>query len=456
MSSPTNPLLGSFVQAATTAGMDQMGANICQWITGATGGIINLSAWSNQLRTDATNAVTGITGGIDNSTLVAPTVSGLQANVATNASNIAALQAQTSSTVTGGGASVTATFNTPATGTLGPGFSLMGQSGVQFNETTSGAQIAQISGSPPQVQFAIANTAMVTDGHQASVVVGAAPGGIQETGLMVRSTATASTFVYALAQQSSIALGYGSWAGGSSTPTFNTPWTTGTVALVQGSTITLLAAGSTYTVYVNGAEVASHTDLTPQSPVGSANRYTGFIGTTGSFFGTVLGWPVASFAASDQQAVPVVGTGWNIYRTSTSTVGMSSGWQSLPSGTFDTEGPVSNGISFTGTTLGVGQVTIPKTGWYNVGFMALLNTGAGNTYAYIGAIARTPSGGSLARVFNGPTISGSGGTTAYASGPIYCNSGDVLQPMISTVSGGSILGDSLGTNTYFTGALVST
>ncbi|MBO0878930.1 MAG: hypothetical protein J2P17_00785 [Mycobacterium sp.] len=40
-----------------TAILDGIGANICDWITGASGGIINLKSWSAQLRQDATDAV---------------------------------------------------------------------------------------------------------------------------------------------------------------------------------------------------------------------------------------------------------------------------------------------------------------------------------------------------------------------------------------------------------------
>lgn len=57
-----------------TAILDGIGANICDWITGATGGIINLRAWAAELRQDATNAVNsavtisqGVTGNITGS-----------------------------------------------------------------------------------------------------------------------------------------------------------------------------------------------------------------------------------------------------------------------------------------------------------------------------------------------------------------------------------------------------
>ncbi len=50
----------AFIQAATTAALDQVGANVCYWITNATGGWINLNSWANNLSQQATNAINGV------------------------------------------------------------------------------------------------------------------------------------------------------------------------------------------------------------------------------------------------------------------------------------------------------------------------------------------------------------------------------------------------------------
>lgn len=50
-------LSGQFVQAFGTASMDLIGANVCDWITGATGNIIDLRGFASNLRADATTAI---------------------------------------------------------------------------------------------------------------------------------------------------------------------------------------------------------------------------------------------------------------------------------------------------------------------------------------------------------------------------------------------------------------
>lgn len=51
----------SNVQALVTAALDTFLADLCDSITGATGGFINLNSWAASLRADASNALSGIT-----------------------------------------------------------------------------------------------------------------------------------------------------------------------------------------------------------------------------------------------------------------------------------------------------------------------------------------------------------------------------------------------------------
>jgi hypothetical protein len=95
-------LSGQFVQAFGTAAMDLIGAQVCDFVTGATGGFINLRSWSAQLRTDASNAINGtisisqgVTGPItgtasSNPSSVQPAVTQLnnQVQISSQAANI--------------------------------------------------------------------------------------------------------------------------------------------------------------------------------------------------------------------------------------------------------------------------------------------------------------------------------------------------------------------------------
>ncbi len=419
-----------------------------------------LADWGQQLRADADEAiasvattVSGITGGASTDpAAVAGTVTGIQDNLSSTAAAIAALQ--TSQTGTGvGGASVSVEWPDTLTGTLGPGWTLGGQTSTAPWGTQSG--VAGLRGNnsyPSGVRYARLDTQMMTDDHRARVVA-AEPGNTHAmSSLFVRATSNLSTFVYLNVYSDRAYLGYGSWSG--SAWTFH-DWTSVGISLSPGATVSLTAEGQTYTAAINGTPILTHTDSSVQSPVGASNRYVGWLSMqTVEFLSAWTGFNNRLFDAADVSSPPVVGTGWWLWSSNTGGVTVpGSSWQSLSASTLDTQGPV-RGVTV--TDLGRGIITITKSGWYQVSFRAQFTSAAGGSNDLVAGLAKTPAGGSLARVLAGDTTTGDGGWGCALSAVLYCTAGDTIQPQTFQSSGSNkISGAGAGDVTYFTGALIS-
>lgn len=467
-----------FMGGVGVAMKDLLLAHVCSAVAGVSITIFGvtlqpfafLANWANDLVNQANQAiadaaaaqstadttVTGITGGTD-AAAVAPTVTGMQNNIQSSASAIAALTTTQTSQQTGG-ASITENFTT--TGALSTystwvmGGDNLG-TGVQLYVRASGDLVIGGSPSVPGIMSALNTQQMATDDHQVSMVMAATGSQQAATTLIIRAAADWSKFVYCnVYGNSGIAyMGYGSYAG--SVWTFH-DWTSVQVAGSQGKTLALKAIGNTYTFTINGVLALSHTDTAGNAPTGSSYRSVGLAMQVASapLGGYYFGWDIGSFNAVDLSAPPVVGTGWSIYRAATSSVSMSSGTWSLLGTTFDTQGPLS-GVTL--TTLGNGTITITKSGWYAVSFRAVWSGVAGNGAYFLAAIQYYPAGGgSSYRIIGGDTDNGSGAYTACCSGLIQLTAGDVIRPTVYQPSNGALVGaPAPGDSTFFTGALVS-
>lgn len=438
----SNASLNTYVGSA----IDEMLAGLCRALAGID--ILGiepfafLNGWANDLDAQARHAVT--------------TASTAQA---TANSAITTLQTQRQQSSTGGNAVSLPSFPSNLSGSLGPGWNLGGESGTAnwATDKNGDAYLApQSSGAVTGRRYALNQTAMATDDHQVTTVVGwldsASP---TYTGLIVRAAPDMSNFVYFLVFQGSADLGYGTWNSATGTWAFN-PWGTTPITLRTGSTITLSASGNTYTGTIDGVGIVAHTDLQGNATVGQSNRSVGLISKQDvDGWGNVkIGWAAGSFNASDTTQPATLGTGWSIFRGSNVSVGYNNsadGYIHPVSNVFDTQRQLAN-VRLVDLSSGV--IEIRKAGWYSVAW-ACEFAGSFPTEAGAGFLL-TPAGGTqtMARVgglSNGKIV------VATASNLIYCQVGDRIQPGIFAdgTGSGQLQGYGGGFITYFEGALVS-
>lgn len=263
--------------------------------------------------------------------------------------------------------------------------------------------------------------------------------------LIARATSDLSSFVFATANRTSVALGRATRsANGFST----TVWASHSAQVHTGDTLALNCVGTSYQVLVNGAAVISANDTGVTSPVGPANRYFGFgsqYNWSGLFWS--FSFNIAGFTVADLAAASVSGTGWSLQ--STGSVSASSGEQPFPANTFDTvRVPASN---VTVIDRGRGQIQVTKAGWYAISL-------AYNTSAAV----VSPLGCDLwwAPTTAGPwtvlrsgynQVSGKSSSAAAQTFTVYLAAGSVVCPGYSTTTNITITGP----DTYFDGAFIS-
>ncbi|MDG3012368.1 hypothetical protein G4X40_19700 [Rhodococcus sp. D2-41] len=456
-----------FAGAFGQAFLDQVGANVCNWVTGATGGIIDLSSWATNLHNQANAAMagvntiaTGITTGAgatpsSDPTQVHPTVSGMQANTAANAAAIAKLTSTGNSSSTGG-SSFGDNFGDDPNGN--PSASAWTQYQCLSTSKTIGSGLAVSGGQLVTVEgnagngsgfsYIVSTESVLTDDQSVIGVLGNANNArYYVSSLMLRAASDMSTAVYVNVASNGIALGYISYDPSTQTGSFN-QWTSASIAMSPGATIELRAVGQTYSVYVNSSVVLNHTDASVQSPVGASNRHCG-LGIEDS-----MGFSWQSINFSDLASPPVIGTGWNLFRSATSAVAMQgSSWSGVGAGTFDTEGPCAN---VTITSLGYGVITIQKTGWYVMRTNASMSQPCGTSYVFNAGIYYRPvSTGVLGFAGIGQDSSGSNVYNVGMCTIAYLYEGDQVSPAFYQAGSNSVVGNAAGTDTYFTGALVT-
>ncbi|MFE3229348.1 hypothetical protein [Nocardia sp. NPDC059228] len=463
-----------FFAAIGEAMKDLLLANVCSAVAGVDINIFGvdvhpfafLGDWATNLRNDANTAIqnsvtiaSGINGGSSDPTKVATTVGGIQNNIAANSAAISALQTQQQQQQTGG-ASISVTFPDTQLGSIGPGWTLGGQSTALWAEGNGVAGIQPDNHYGNGVRWALNTTVMLTNDHAVTMVAGTTGSTQAMTSLLVRCATDLSSFVYLNVYNNHAYLGYGSWNG--TAYTFHDWADVGLSGLAVGTTLTLTATGQNYVATMGGITLLSHTDSTNQATVGSSNRSVGMLsGQYVDLFGSAYtGWDIKSFAAADVSSPPVVGTGWSIYQSTSSQPLPGSGWTTVGSNTFDT---IRQKANVTITTLGTGVITIQKTGWYSVAFAATVNVGQVTAAA---GLYYLPSGGSTASIVRqGDRVDGGGGGdntanyTVTTTNIVYLSAGDQIFPAMYTGTGsGTLTGTGAGGagyHTYFEGALLN-
>ena len=333
----------------------------------------------------------------------------------------------------------------------------LGSDWILFDYDSAGIQIAGNMASSRQLAagdtLAKCNTLPLGDNMSAAIVAGTLHAGLYtHLGLVVRMNDAGTAWAYLNIFKNKVYLGRATRSGGTVTYTDWVSVTSG-ISISIGTQVELRAEGQTYRAYVAGALVASYTDAAVSHPVSSTTRRCGFQVTNDSIFGKSIA--VSSFAMADISVPDTLGTGWNLYRgttsSSSSTTWTSSG-TALGSDTFTVEEKKAN---VTVDSLGLGRIKILKTGWYSVS--ATYCASSDKLLAGCALLGGT-STGAMTMIRTGQrTDSVNGDNFMSASWTVYCPENYYLQAAgyISASTGVQLIGNTSGSRTNFTGALLS-
>ncbi len=414
-------------------GVDAAGTNI----NGATNKAMNAAATAQADAVSAQN-----------------TANSAQDTATSNSSAIANLQNQQQQNQVGGATFSdsfdtwnTANWNSFKSGSVADMVVVRGQAGLdKRGNTDSGGVVA------------LWKTPLYTDAQSASVVIGNLnqSGSFAGSGPVIRAAADLSTFVWAVAGGNSLYLGRGTRSGGVITLT---QWkATGNAPIETGDALTLSAKGNTYTVQVSGVSLLSYTDIAGEVPVGSTNRWTGFMSQyllQNSSWGAnaYFGCDFDSFTTADTTQPTMVGTGWSIFRQDENGVPQPTGYNRIAQGTFDTL-RASNNVN---VNLGNGAIQVTKSGWYVISVGLQWTNPAASNLAYWTALYSAPSATgpwNLLRLSGEVTAPGT-----YASGAtfvVFLAANTFVSPGYATLQGGTaVRGDPGGAATFFDGTLCS-
>lgn len=268
------------------------------------------------------------------------------------------------------------------------------------------------------------------------------------TTLYARLATGGTSFVYCKLFKDRIEIGKGSGA----FLTFDTPWATKTITLKAGYTVEFRMVGNVYSVRINGTQVLEATNAT--ATVGASNRFGGVAFSRNNVppFGYLASARISSWSLLDLTGTAINGSGWAMHRAATASVNPSgSGYQIVPSGVFDTFPTTNNVQVFTAS----GQIVIQKAGFYSI--TVGLETAAGVADEGVDRIPCLFKAADIMSPFALFRI----GQASTDVRPIACTWTEYLevgQVLVPGLNGGvrdQITGDTLGTKTYFTGALVS-
>lgn len=340
------------LQAVTWAGAQ---ASILSSVLGS---FASLSAAGTTLNSGTTQALSTAGAAASTAAGAQSTAQSTQSVAAANAAQIAAMTAQQTSQGTGG-----VSFSDSFTrSTLGPGYTVF-SSGQVAGLVVAGGQVElnQTGDESSGSVVALSTTTLATDNQSVSIVLGAAnQASNAAVDIYVRAAVDLSTFVYAGIRSGSVYLGYGTRSGG---VTSYNGWTSGPATAATGDTVTVTAVGAAYEVQINGIPVLGYTDSGQVSPVGAANRSFGFDGEyvwTGLF--GYFGFAVAGLSAADLASpTGATGTGWSLMRLNSTGAAQPKGESPVQAGTFDT---ISASAGVTVSSLSLGAVEVPQSGWY--------------------------------------------------------------------------------------------
>ncbi|WP_405164706.1 hypothetical protein OG203_06200 [Nocardia sp. NBC_01499] len=436
--------------------------------TGTTGGNISAlqavtfeSAQASVLATVA-NAFSGVAGAGGNMNLATQNALNAAVNAQSNAgtanSTADAARGSTAANSTvingllatqkaqpGGGSVFVDSFDRP---TLGPGY-LTFKVGPVADLVVANGEVGLAQDGDQNSGYVVAvNTAHATetDDQAVSAVMGTdRSSDLAGAILLARAAADLSTFVWVVANRTTMSLGCGTRTGGNFT---FTTWVDVSAPLHTGDTLTLDCVGNTYQVLVNGAAVASTTDTDKVQPIGPANRQFGF---GSQYRWTGLRWSfsfnIAGLTVADLAAPAVSGTGWSLQCLSS--VSAPSGEVRFPAGTFDTlRLPPSN---VTIVDQGRGQVQVNKAGWYVISIAYYLANPIASPIGCDLWWAPGPAGPWAVLRSGYNMASGATNSAAAETFTVYLPAASLVCPGYSTGANSTITGP----NTYFDGAFIS-
>ncbi|ARK07713.1 putative receptor-binding protein [Rhodococcus phage Toil] len=383
---------------------------------------------------------TGLGGKADTST-----VDELNTSIVNTADSLAAYIAQQNASQSGG-ISIISNFNGTNGDPLPSTFVQDAQNGLYIWDNCLDIGAPFVAFTDKEFWYR-SNIPLTMDDQSVSIVFQGKPTS-QPTIIYLRGSSTGGGFVYASFVNNTIRIGWGSFT--SSHFNAGTVWQTTGYTLPNNAQVEFKAVGTTYQVFVNGnpSPIASITNGT--FPIGPSNRYVGGVQevSNGAFFGTEAA-PISSFNASDVAAPVYLGHGWDLYRANIGGVSKGTGNSVLPAGTFDNIRDA-YGVDTT-FALSNGIITATKAGWYSINLRIHISVGAGSNNICallygnqsVGSIQLLRAGGDIQQV-----------SCCAASWNIYLEAGGWVQAGMNngTGLGKSIIGDTTGYITYFSGA----
>lgn len=419
------------------------------------------------------NNITGALTSVATQSQANAAISSLAATTAANSAAVASLQSQQQQSSSGGGIAEVFSFAGYSNATTLP---------AAFTETAygTGGTTVKLGITSGCAALQWPNTVQAPEGYIAEynisqsltdyqLITGTFPTAPSWPGsgsdawnyLYGRMNSGGTTYVFA-------AIGYDTVKIGCVVSGTTTTFTTATTSFQAGATYSLVCGTSggvrAFQLLCNGAPILSYTDSGGTSQYGSTYRYAGFgmygwnssgyTGTPGTIYGANIPGVMSQWTFSDNTPLPTVGSGAHIYRTSTSTVNISSGQNTLPTSFYGNTLYATNDITVNLTN---NKFTVTYAGWYlvNICYQTVRTT------APEAASVSLYHNGSLAQQAGGGTGNGAG-STQYPylySGAflIYLAAGDYVTPgyISSQTESGALTGESTGSYSYMNIALVN-
>ncbi|WP_155981983.1 hypothetical protein [Nocardia sp. BMG111209] len=377
------------------------------------------------------------------------TASAAQNTAAANSASVASLLPPTTPSGTPG-STLSDTF---ARTTLGSAYNPI-KSGSVANLVIVGNQVeldSTGSNSGTGSVVALDTTTLLTDDQSVSLVIGAANNSASAaTGIVLRADPNLLTFAYAWIYSNQVHIGAGTRSGGTNA---YSDWTSGSVTVNSGDTVTFTAIGANYQLLVNNYPVLGYSDSTGTVPTGSGRRSIGF---ACSYNSGNFSFAVAALNAADRSAAVPTGTGWSLVRGSTVSVASAAGAGMRVTGVYDT---VRQAADVTVVSVGAGQVQVNRAGWYLISaafnftnYDVLMRTelwsapSLGGTWGLLRAGA---VGSPYDTDSNGNSVANSNATSG--SFVVYLPKGAVVAPGLTTTNSNALVGPF----TCFDGALLN-
>lgn len=387
---------------------------------------------------------------------------------ATTASQLAALIAQNNA-ASSGGISVSEQFseytgNTlPAQWTVQPspnaGFGIYRPSNTSFdNNKGIHSPIAwfyqYLSG--PTRNWAQHTKLLTTDSVSIQAIFGSVLRNDYPTTIFCHASTAMDAFVYCNCFSQSIHIGIGSWNSSTQAWTF-TEWTFFSTDVAPGDNIEIKNTGVNWTVNQNGVALGTYADNASTAKYDSTHRAWGYAiaGTNSLFALDDISGGLTSIVASDI-AVPVyIGTGWNQYRASTSSISPAgAGDRQLPTNCLDTTTFAQNVTTIDSN--GIGGIQIQKEGFYVMVFRWLANATAGDFASYRCHLyfrnATITDTLQLLQYGGDHSANATGATATFIE---YLRKGNIVYPGVGSTNGTpGIVGNAGGSNTYWEGVRI--